>query len=454
MTLLTNLERWLGQAAKKTLERERPLVIAVTGSVGKSSTKEAIGAMLSADEAMSRVRISRKNYNNELGLPLTIFGADAPGRSVAGWIGLLWKAWLIKNGFRKTDIRTFVLEMGADKPGDLAYLTSIAPPDIAVVTAVTPEDPAMAPVHAANYASVDALAEEKATLVRAIKSGGTVVLNADDRRAFAMRHLTREHVITFGESEGAEIRLIESRVIVEAGSYGNVPKGLEVKLESFNRQRLLFIPGVFGKSIAYAISAGIGVAAALDIGLPAVERLSTHFHPLPGRARIIPGIKYTTLFDDSYNASPVAVLSALRDLAGLTLQPGQRRAACLGEMRELGEQAEMLHRMVGGEAAKLGMDLLVCVGAFSRAMADGARAAGMAEDRVRIFEDTPEAGLFLQDWIKPGDVVLAKASEGSRDAQGKLPTGVRMERVIKELMADPMSAAEWLCRQEESWKRK
>lgn len=454
MTLLSDLERWLGQAAKKTLARERPLVIAVTGSVGKSSTKEAIGAALNADDSVSGVRISRKNYNNELGLPLTVFGASAPGRSVVGWIKLLWNAWLISNGLRKTGIRTYVLEMGADKPGDLAYLTSIAPPDVAVITAVTPEDPAMAPVHAANYPSVDALAEEKATLVRAVRSGGTVVLNADDRRVFAMRHLTREHVITFGESDGADIRLTESHVIVEAGKYGNVPKGLEVKLESFNRQRMLYVPGVFGKSIAYAIAAGIGVAAALDLGLDAVERIPTQFHPLPGRTRIIPGIKYTTLFDDSYNASPVAVLSALRDLAGLALQPGQRRAACLGEMRELGEQAEMLHRMVGAEAAKLGMDLLVSCGPYAAAMADAARGVGMKEEQAKIFEDTPEAGLFLQDWIKPGDVVLAKASEGGMDAQGKLPPGVRMERVIKELMAQPEYAGELLCRQEESWKRK
>lgn len=449
MTLLTNMERWLGRAAKKTLLQERPLVIAVTGSVGKSSTKETIGAALRTDDPASRVRVSRKNYNNELGLPLTVFGADAPGRSFAAWLGLLWKAWMISSGFRKTGIRTFVLELGADKPGDLAYLTSIAPPDVAVVTAVTPEDPAMAPVHSANYPSIDALAEEKATLVRTVRSGGSVVLNADDRRVFAMRHLTHEHVITFGESEGADVRLIGSRIVVEAGQYGNVPKGLEVTVESFNRQRVLFIPGVFGKPIAYAVAASIGVAAALDLGLDAVERIPTHFSPLPGRTRIIPGIKYATLFDDSYNASPVAVLSALRDLSGVALQPGQRRAACLGEMRELGEPSEMLHRMVGAEAAKLGVDLLVCCGTFSRAMADGARSAGMAEDRVKIFDDTPEAGLFLQHWMKPGDIVLAKASEGRIDTKG-----VRMERVIKELMADPMQAGELLVRQEAAWGRK
>jgi len=456
MPLRESFQRFLGSCAARTLAREKPFIIAVTGTVGKSSAKQAIAAALKADEPASLTRVSRKNYNNELGLPLTIFERDAPGRSVLGWMSLLWKAWATSVGLRQTGIRTFVFEMGADKPGDLAYLTSIAVPDISVVTAVTPEDPSWAPVHAANYPSIDALAEEKATLVRATKPEGMAILNIDDARVAAMRQGAQCHIATFGRDETADVRLIETRVITETSPHGAVPTGLEVVLEYFHRRKTLLIPGVFGSAYGYAICAAAAVAVTMDIGQEAIDEMPSHLTPLPGRTRIIPGIKGTTLLDDSYNASPVAVLSAIRDLAALPLSEHQRRAACIGEMRELGEQAEMLHRRVGQEAAEQGIDLLVACGIFGRAIADGARTAGMPEERIKVFQDTPEAGLFLQDWIKPGDVVLAKASEGPLPSDpnfGKV-TGVRADRIIKELMAEPDKAEQLLCRQTEAWQGK
>ncbi|MDO8584065.1 MAG: cyanophycin synthetase, partial [bacterium] len=279
---------------------------------------------------------------------------------------------------------------------------------------------------------------------------GTVILNRDDARVWEMRHLSRARVLSFGQAEDADVRLTYARVRMEAGESTRVPVGLELGIQSLNRLRKIYLHGVFGKSIGYALSAGTAVSVMLDAGLnEAVERLSAHFHGLPGRTRVIPGIKHTTLLDDTYNASPVAVLSALRDLAAMDLLPDQRRVACLGEMRELGEQAEMLHARVGEEAAKLHLDLLVVCGTLAHAVAQGAKRAGMSPERIKRFDDTPEAGRFLQDWIKPGDVILAKASEGTIQSKG-----VRMERVIKELMADPIHAPELLVRQESAWQRR
>jgi len=455
--MTTFFERWIGAVAARVIRREQPTIIAVTGSVGKSSTKNAVGIILDAADPQAKVRVSIKNYNNELGVPLTILGLRAPGRSPFLWVRAVWTVLFFALGWKRTGIKTFVLEMGADKPGDLAYLTRIAPPSVGLVTAVTPEDPAMAPVHAANYASIDAMAAEKATLVEAVRVGGTAILNADDERVRAMRALTKERVYTFGQTEGADVRLVGTRMVCEEGEHGNESKGIEISVESFNRLRKIFLPGVFGKPIAYAVCAALTVSAILDNDIDeSLGRLKEKFRGLPGRTRIIPGIKYTTLLDDSYNASPVAVLSALRDLAQLDLKEGQRRVACLGEMRELGEQSEALHRLVGAEAAKLNLDLLVVCGTLAHVMAEGARGAGMADDRIKIFDDTPEAGLFLQEWIKPGDVVLAKASEGPHpsSANWNQVTGVRMERIIKELMADPARAGELLVRQEEAWGRR
>lgn len=443
------LQKFLGRSAQAVIQREKLFVIAITGSIGKSTTKQAISALLRADLPENGVRVTQKNYNNELGVPLTVFGRSAPGRNVIAWISLLWlacRAWI---GIWKSGVRVLVLEMGADHVGDIDYLTTLAKPDIAIVTAITSEDSGVTPVHAGNYPSIDALVAEKSRLVQNLKPGGTAIFNADDARVFGMRHLTAEHVLTFGEADGTDVRIAKTSVRMEETPDGNKPVGLEIIVEGYQRVETLYLRGVYGRSSAYAVGAAIAVGLAMDIPDEQILVLPSAFTPMPGRTRIIDGIKRTTLLDDTYNASPSSVLSSLRDLAGLQLAPGQRRVACLGEMRELGETAQAMHRMVGAEAARLGLDLLVVCGIFAHAMAEGALANGMKPESVKVIEDTPEAGLFIQDWIKPGDIVLAKASEGTRQTKG-----VRMERVIKELMADPMSAEQLLVRQGEAWQRK
>jgi UDP-N-acetylmuramyl pentapeptide synthase len=455
MSLLATLERYLGRSAQIVLKREQPLVISVSGSVGKSSTKQAVAAVLAAKDPAARARVSAKNYNNELGVPLTVFDCPAPGRSVAVWAKLLCRATGARLGIWRSGIRTFAFEMGIDKPGDFSYLLSLAAPQVAIVTGITPEDPTLVPAHVANFPNLEAYADEELRPVTQMPSAGTVILNADDQRLFAARHATSAHVMTVGDTEAADVRIVSTAVRAEEGTYGMVAVGLKVVLEVAHQQVRVFVPGVFGRPIAYALASAFALAQAVNIDLSvAQERLEQGLEPMRGRTRLIPGIKHTTLLDDTYNSSVPATISALRDLAELTLAPGQRRVACLGEMREIGPQAELMHRRVGQEAARRNIDLLVCCGTFAHAMADGARASGLPEERVKVIEDTPEAGRFLQAWIKPGDVVLAKASEGGRDAKGLLPTGVRMERVIKELMAEPLRASELLVRQEPTWDRK
>jgi len=450
MSLLTSLQRWLGQKAARVLVREKPLVIAVTGSVGKSTTKQAIGAILKADVAENAVRVPVGSYNNELGLPLTIFGCDAPGRNVFAWSVLVSRAWLMSMGLMKTGIKIFVLEMGADHPGDLEYLTRIAPPDIAVVTAITAGvDPNLIPVHLANYPDIDALIAEKSWLIKRLKPGGIAIINADDPKVFAMRHLTTERVFTYGEADGTDIGILSKEIVVQDSPEGAMPVGLRTVLELYHRRTEIMLPGVYGTSVAYALAAAFCTAYAIDAIPEDPQSIVQHFIPAKGRTRIIAGIKHTTLFDDTYNASPAAVIQSLRDLASVPTKPGQRKIACLGEMRELGEKSSEMHRRVGAEAAKSGIDLLICCGIFGPAMAEGALANGMRPDQVKAMKDTPEAGLFIQEILKPGDIVLAKASQGTLETQG-----VRMERVIKELMAEPLRASELLVRQEAAWQRK
>ncbi len=442
------LQVWLAEATRRTLVRERPTIVAMTGSVGKSSTRQAIAAFLGADRKEMAVRASAKNYNNELGLPLTVFDLEAPGRSPVGWIKLLWRAYITSCGWRVTGVRTFILEMGADKQGDIAYLTRIAPPDVAIVTGVTPEDASLPPVHLAKYPSIGALIEEKSTLVRQVKSGGVVMLNGDDPHVLAMRHLTSAQVHTYGETNAADIRILSRRIKTEERSWGLEPVGLEIHLQIYNRQARYLIPGVFGRSIAYAWAAGAGVADALDVSRDILEGAAAHFHPLPGRTRIIPGRNYVTIFDDSYNASPAAMMAGLRDVAGVSLHASQRRIAVIGEMREIGETSDAIHRRMGAEVAYLGLDLFVPCGTFAPAMKESALAHGMKEEQIFVCKDTLDAIPVLEPYLRPGDVVFAKASEGRIDS-----IGVRMERVVKAFMAEPDRAATLLCRQGGSWHR-
>ncbi len=447
--LLRLFERWLALAARRTLERERPYVITVSGTVGKSSTKQAISAVLHADETLTRTRVSAKNYNNELGVPLTVFGLPAPGRSIGAWLTLLSRAFFTSIGLTNTNIQTFVFELGVDKPGDMKNLTTFVTPDLIVLTALTPEDSSLAPSHTSNFGSIDALVEEESLIVNALRSQGTLVLNADDARVYALRLGTNAHVLTFGFADYADVQLTEATVRTEEGAYGSIPVGLEISFQVFQRPYIIYLPGVFGRSIAYAVCAAVAVATALDIPMDQVcETFPEYFKGLPGRTRIIPGVKYTTLFDDTYNASPIATISSIRDLGRLTLKPEQRRIACIGEMRELGEQAEALHREVGAEAARNKVDLFVACGLYAQAMKEGAIEHGLSTENIQLFDDVPEAGRFIQRYIRPGDVVLAKASEGQSNSRG-----ARMERVIKELMAEPNRAHELIARQDSAWRR-
>lgn len=449
------LEAYLAEATRRTLAQERPTIVAMTGSVGKSSTRQAVAAFLGAGRKDSGVRASAKNYNNELGLPLTVFDMSAPGRSPLAWTRLLLKAYLTAHGWCKTGVRTFILEMGADKQGDIAHLTHIAPPDVAIVTGVTPEDASLPPVHLAKYPSLEALTEEKATLVQQVRSDGVVVLNADDPRVFAMRHLTHAKVHTYGETDAADIRIMSREVKTEERPWGREPIGLEIHLQIYNHLKTYVIPGVFGRSIAYAWAAASGVADALDVSQECLDAAAAQFHALPGRTRIIQGRNGVTIFDDSYNASPAAMMAGLRDLGEVVLAPSQRRIAVIGEMREIGETAHVVHRRMGAEAAHLNLDLFIPCGTFAPAMKEGALANGIKEEQIVVCRDSLDAIPVLEKYLQPGDILFTKASEGPRPGTEfwNKVTGVRMERVVKAFMAEPERAAKLLCRQEPSWQR-
>lgn len=427
-SLLVSLLSWLAAAI---VAKYRPTVIGITGSVGKTSTKDAVFAVLSH---RFRVRRSRKNYNTEFGLPLTVIGVDSPGRNPIGWIGVLLRgAGLLL--FREAYPEILILELGVDRPGDMARHLGVVRPAIGVLTAISP-------AHLSQFPSFDDYAAEKDQLIAALPADGLAVVNADVPRAAAARSAAPCPTVTFGLAPEADLRAValEPKLDRPRGSDGIAVTGMTFKASWQGQAVPVFLREAISAPAAGAALAAVAVGMRLGMNLlDCVEGLDT-FVPPPGRMRVLPGIKYTTLIDDTYNSSPLAAVEALRTLAAIELDEDDRRIAVLGDMLELGPASERLHKDVGADVHRHRVDLLVTSGERARDIARGARDAGMAAEAVQQFGTPEEAGKWLQGQLKIGDVVLVKGSQGAR-----------MEKVVKELMAEPLRAPHVLVRQEPPW---
>jgi len=337
-----------------------PLVVGVTGSIAKTSTKEAIAAVLS--QRLLTLK-SEGNANNEIGLPLTMLRLG-PQHEAA------------------------VLEMGMYVGGEIAQLAAIARPQIGVVTTVLE-------VHLSRIGSIDAVEEAKAELVEALPSDGTAVLNADDPRVERMRARTAARIVTYGFSPEADVRAED---VVSAGL-----DGMAFRLVLPIGAIRLTTPALGRHGVQNGLAAAaVGMAAGLDLDLIAAGVRQGWQAAHRDQIVRMPGL---TILDDTYNASPASMLAALTLLSSV---PG-RHVAVLGEMRELGEAHERAHREVGLAAARL-VDELVVVGAEAGGIAAGAAALG---DKVVLVPDRVAAMSALRERLRWGDAVLVKASRGA-----------------------------------------
>lgn len=422
----------LERMAKATLAKHRPQVVAVTGSVGKTTTRHAIAAVL--DGAFA-VRVPEKNYNNELGVPLTILGEHSAGRDPWHWAKVLWRA---RQHGGKDYPQLLVLEYGADKPGDIRTLCRIARPRVSVITAISP-------VHVANYPSLDALVNEKASLGEETDADGLVVLNADDTRVAAMATRMSAPVVTYSLTRDADVRLTDIRTEIlprTAFLPGEVFARMTATVRTHRGQADVTLENCFGVGILSACGAAVAIAG--HFGIPvatAVERLSARMQPTAGRLRPIAGVKGCLILDDSYNAAPASVRAGLAALAQFVPASGARRIAVLGKMAELGTYATDAHAAVGQQVAQTA-DMFVAVGQEMRGAKEAAAAAGMTPNVLSWFATPEAAAAFLDGNVGAGDVVLVKGSQSAR-----------MEKVVKALMAEPLRAEELLARQGEEWLR-
>jgi len=354
--------RALQEVAAEWRSRFDPLVVGVTGSIAKTSTKEAIATVLASELVTLK---NEGNQNNEIGLPLTILRL-------------------------RPDHQAAVLEMGMYVGGEIATLARIGRPEIGVVTAVQP-------VHLSRIGTIEAVEQAKGELVEALPADGVAVLNADDERVRRMASRTTARVTTYGFAPDAAVRAED---IESAGT-----DGMRFSLVANGMRRAASIPTLGRLAVHNALAAS---AVGLASGFP-LERVAAALRAgwaAPHRGALVRA-GAITIVDDSYNASPATVIAALDLLAGL---PG-RKVAVLGEMLELGDGHEAGHERAGVAAADV-CELLVVVGEGAVGIARGARDAGMAPDRVLQVADRDAALAALDDRLLSGDVVLVKASRG------------------------------------------
>lgn len=417
----------LGIIAKMYLRRYRPIIVAITGNVGKTSTKEAVAAVLSR---FKRVRSGKGNLNNEFGVPLTIIGDWADDYYEAGNTFFFWvRVLAVSLGglfFQRNYPEILVLEYGADKPGDIKKLVDKYQPHISVVTAV-----GEVPVHVEYFSGSEGVAKEKGRLVEGLSVSDFAILNFDDLVVLEMKERTRAKVLTYGFGEGAIVKVSNLEPWIENG----IPEGVSFKI-NYNDSFVPFkLSGSLGKSQGYAAASAVAVGVILGMNLVNISEALSEYCGPKGRLKILRGIKNSTVIDDTYNASPLSTHLALETLRDL---PGTRKVAILGDMLELGKYTVDAHKEVGNMAGSF-VDLLICVGFRAKFIADSSFNQMPAENIYR-FETSDEAKLKVQELIKEGDLILVKGSQG-----------MRMEKIVEEIMAEPQNAKSLLVRQGKKW---
>ena len=413
------------------LWKYKPRIIAITGSVGKTSTKDAVYAVLSK---IAHIRKSEKSFNSEIGLPLTILGCPNGWNNPVIWLANVFKGlWLFLWPHKYPE--WLVLEVGVGKQGDMKKTASWLKTDAVIITAI-----GETPVHIEFFDSRKHLIEEKSQLIKTLKQDGLLVLNTDDKAVLEMKAKSKHRSITFGFNEGADV--LGSGDAIFYGDNGE-PEGIIFRADEGGNSLPVVIEGVFGRNHVYASLAALALSSGLKLNMvTAINSLKNYDVP-PGRMRLLKGIKDSLIIDDTYNSSPLACESALKTLGEIKCKDKEgKKIAVLGDMLELGRHTTEAHKNIG-KIAKENADILIVVGPRAKAIKEGAIEAGMGLESIFEFLNSYEAGDFIKTFLQKNDIVLIKGSQG-----------MRMECVVEKILLDQENKKKLLVRQDDEWKKK
>lgn len=413
------------------LKRFNPKIIAITGSVGKTTTKDVA---YTAIKKSVYVRKNEKSFNSEIGVPLTILALPNGWRNPRIWI-----ANVIKGFWKCISLRKYpdylILEVGVDSPGDIENITRWMKPDVVVLTTL-PETP----VHVEFFNSKEDVWNEKRLLISALREGGSVVLNYDDEEVMRSKIPEGVKVFSYGKKDGADVKFENYEVTYNEGN----PSGVSAKLNTKRgTSEKINIGGVLGEHHMYPVVASVAIGLAIGVEVDDILKAVQEHTPTSGRMRILDGYEGSILIDDTYNSSPLALEKAIEEVGKIDSKGV--KIAILGDMLELGKESAQAHREAGEMLSKYDFEELVTVGIRASQIAEGATAGGMNVENITSFPSTEDKELYehLGLLIQEGDVVLIKGSQGSR-----------MERATKYLLKNPTEAKELLVRQDNIWLKK
>jgi UDP-N-acetylmuramoyl-tripeptide--D-alanyl-D-alanine ligase len=396
------------------LKKYHPTIIAVTGNVGKTSTKDAIYTVLSPS---CHVRKSEKSFNSEIGVPLTILGVQNAWNDPIHWIqNIIDGIDLIF--FKHKYPECLVLEVGADHPNDIKKIAKWLKPDISVITKIGD-----VPVHIEFFPSVDSLVAEKAYLVKALKKNGVLILSADEEKVRNLSKGISQKNLTFGIKEKATVSASNIEILY---SEDRSPEGMSFKLNFEGNSVPVRIKGMLGNQQIYPILAATAVGIARGILFSKIIEFLPKHTPSKGRMNILQGINDSIIIDDSYNSSPDALYEALSTFS--TIETSGKKIAVLGDMMELGKYSVDEHRKAGIKAIQ-SCKVLITVGLRAKLMNGNIN-----------FESSNDALEYVKSIVEKGDIILIKGSQS-----------VRMERIAKILLLDQNDASKLLVRQDPEW---
>ncbi|MBU4422059.1 hypothetical protein L6259_03540 [Candidatus Parcubacteria bacterium] len=387
------LQKILKFFARKILKKYQPEIIGITGSVGKTSAKEAIFSVLSAK---FNVQSTEGNYNNEIGLPLTVISKKTAGKNIFGWIAIFFHALVLIWRKSKNYPEILILEMAVDKPGDMDYLLDFIKLRIGVLTRI-------GPVHLESFKRQGAILEEKGKLIKKLPQNGFAILNYDYKDVLGLCDSTNAKCITYGMEDGSDV--LAKNILVGKSQ-------TSFSLEYKDKKMPVIILNSIGKVQIYAVLVGICAGLVKGMELLEIKEALINYRAPKGRGELLKGIKNTTIIDETYNASPQSVEAALENLKNIA---GKERAiAVLGDMLELGSISRQAHLDIGAKVRESEIDYLFTVGVRAKDIAKGAEEAGMHKDKIYSFDNNSDLGKFLQEKMEEGDTVLVKGSNAMK----------------------------------------
>lgn len=396
------LKKILFFITKLVIKKYNPKIIGITGSVGKTSTKNAVFLLLNN---FYKTKSSVGNLNTEFGLPLVFIGIDKGGEnSFIEWFKIIIKGIKIIL-FKEINYPEIIIaEMGADKPGDISYLTQLAKPNIGLITYI-----GEAPSHLEFYKNIDQLINEKSKIIQVLNNNDFGILNIDDPKINKLKDKFLSKIFTFGFDKNADVQISDFEY--NNGSVFNIT--FKKEIIKINLKYCL------GKPFAYSVAAAVCCGLAIGIKLREMINSFDNLKPAPGRMNMLAGIKEFFVIDDTYNASPASVKSALEVLNQLS---ANRKISVLGDMKELGEISKKEHLEIGRLASTIS-SLIFIVGEQAKYIKQGAINNGFDKSKIYHFENSNEASIAVENIVKSGDLILIK---GSRS--------MKMEKIVKRIV--------------------